>query len=68
MCNQSRQPELRCRGISQGDEEGQSSSVSLARMSPAGLHGTDKTVAAVRQELIATSEIPKLDALRGNAV
>ena len=26
---------------------------------------TDKTVAAVRQELIATSEIPKLDALRG---
>jgi len=26
---------------------------------------TEKTVAAVRQELIATSEIPKLDALRG---
>ena len=26
---------------------------------------TDKTVAAVRQELIATSEIPKLNALRG---
>ena len=26
---------------------------------------TDKTVAAVRRELIATSEIPKLDALRG---
>ena len=26
---------------------------------------TDKTVAAVREELIATSEIPKLDALRG---
>ena len=26
---------------------------------------TDKTVAAVRQKLIATSEIPKLDALRG---
>jgi ParB-like chromosome segregation protein Spo0J len=29
------------------------------------LETTDKTVAAVRRELIATSEIPKLDALRG---
>src|SRR5271157_3864117 len=29
------------------------------------LGSTDKTVAAVRQELIATSEIPKLNALRG---
>ncbi len=29
------------------------------------LGSTDKTVAAVRQELIATSDIPKLDALRG---
>ncbi len=29
------------------------------------LGSTDKTVASVRRELIATSEIPKLDALRG---